>query len=122
VDDPDVGVLDEEDDGGSGVGSADADVVKATPMAKGDLALVVDDVAADAVVVVELAAGAGSSLGQGVVDGGRGGAVWQRAVRARGPRSTTVRSNTRRSPSAEPGPRPQDVGHGRWAAPSRCTT
>jgi hypothetical protein len=81
VDDPDVEVLDEEDDGGSGVGSADADVVEATPWRR-VIALVVDDVAADAVVVVELAAGAGGSLGQGVVDGGRGGAVGQRAVRA----------------------------------------
>ena len=44
-------------------------------MAEGDLALGVDDVVADTVVVVELAVGAGSSLGQRVVDGGRGGAV-----------------------------------------------
>jgi hypothetical protein len=83
VDDPDVEVLNEQDDGGSGVGPADADVEEAASVAKGDLALVVDDVVADAVVVVvELAAGDGSGLGQGVVDGGRRGAVGQRAVRA----------------------------------------
>jgi hypothetical protein len=82
VDDPDVEVLDEEDDGGSGMGSPDANVEEAAPVAERDLAFVVDDVAADAVVVVELAAGAGGSLGQGVVDGGRGGAVGQGAVRA----------------------------------------
>ena len=51
-------------------------------MAEGDLALFVDDVAADAVMVIELAAGAGSGLGEGVVDDGRCGAVRQRAVRA----------------------------------------
>jgi len=51
-------------------------------VAEGDLALGVDEVVADTVVVVELAVGAGSSLGQGMVDGGRGGAVRQRAVRA----------------------------------------
>jgi hypothetical protein len=67
---------------GSGVGSADADVEEPAAVAEGDLALVVDDVAADSVVVVEDAAGGGSGLGQGVVDGGGSGAVWQRAVRA----------------------------------------
>jgi hypothetical protein len=79
VDDADVEVLDEQEDGGSGVGSADPDVEETASLAECDLALVVDDVAADAVVVVELAAGAGSCLGQGVVDGGRGGS------RRRGP-------------------------------------
>jgi hypothetical protein len=74
--------VDEHDDGGSGVGPADADVEESASVAEGDLALVVDDVAADALVVVELAAGGGSGLGQGVVDGGRGGTVGQRAVRA----------------------------------------
>ena len=82
MDDPDIEVLDEQDDGGSGVGSPDADMEESALVAEGDLALVVDDVAADAVVVVELAAGGGSSFGQGVVDGGRGGAMGQRAVRA----------------------------------------
>jgi hypothetical protein len=80
VDDPDVEVVDEQDDVGSGVGPADADVEEAALVAERDLALFVDDVVADAVVVVELAADGGSGLGQRVVDGGRGGAVWQRAV------------------------------------------
>ena len=43
------------------MGPADADVEEAAPMAEGDLALVVDDVVANAGVVVELAAGGGSS-------------------------------------------------------------
>ena len=64
------------------MGSADADVEEAAPVAEGDLALLVDDVAANAVVVVEVAAGDGSGLGEGVIDRGRGGAVGQRAVRA----------------------------------------
>ena len=64
------------------MGSSDADVEEAAPMAEGDLALGVDDIAADAVVVIELVAVDGSSLGQGVVDGGGSGAVGQRAVRA----------------------------------------
>lgn len=37
------------------MGSPDADVEEAAPMAEGDLALVVDDVAPDAVMVVERA-------------------------------------------------------------------
>ena len=80
MEDPDIEVLDEQDDGGSGVGSADADVEESSPVADCDLALVVDDVVADAVVVIEVAAGGGSGLGPGVVDGGRCGAMWQRAA------------------------------------------
>ena len=82
MDDPDVEVLDEEDDGGPGVGSADADVIETSSIAEGDLAFVADDVAEDSLVVVVLSAGGGSGLGQGVVNGGRGGAVGQGAVRA----------------------------------------
>jgi hypothetical protein len=37
VDDSDVEVVDEHDDGGSGVGSSDADVEEAAPVAEGDL-------------------------------------------------------------------------------------
>ena len=84
------------DDGGSGVGPPDADMEEAAPMAESDLALVVDDVAADAVVVIELAVGARGSLGQGVVDGGRGGAVGQRAM-VSGPASRTWLARSRRS-------------------------
>jgi len=82
VDHSDVEIVDEHDDVGSGVGSSDANVEEAASMSEGDLALGVDDIVADTVVLVEVAAGGGSSLGQGVVDGGRGGAVGQRAVRA----------------------------------------
>jgi hypothetical protein len=48
----DVQVLDQEQDVGSGVGSADADVVEFSAVAEGDDAGVVDAVAADAVVGV----------------------------------------------------------------------
>ncbi len=64
------------------MGPPDADMEETAPIAEADLALLVDDVVADAVVMVELAARAGSSLRQGVVDGGRGGPVRKRAVRA----------------------------------------
>ena len=64
------------------MGPADADVKEAASVAEGDLALVVDDVAADAVVVVKLAAAGGSGLGHGQVDGGGSGAVGQGAVRS----------------------------------------
>ena len=49
MDDADVQVLDEEQDVGSGVGSADADVMQATGQAEGDAAGLVDAVGADAV-------------------------------------------------------------------------
>jgi hypothetical protein len=55
VDDADVEVLDEQQDRGSGVGSADADVVKAAVDPQGGLAVGVDAVAADAVVGVVVA-------------------------------------------------------------------
>jgi hypothetical protein len=48
VDDSDVEVLDEHDDGGSSVGSADADMEEAAAMAEGELALGFDDIVADA--------------------------------------------------------------------------
>ena len=47
VDHPDVAVLDQEQDVGSGVGSSDADVVQAAVVAQGDHAGGVDAVAAD---------------------------------------------------------------------------
>ena len=59
-------VVDEQDDVGSGVGSADADVVESSVDAEGDDAGVVDLVLSDAVVVV-----AGSVGGRGCF-----GRVW----------------------------------------------
>ena len=52
VDDADVQVLDEHQDGGPGVGPADADVVELAADAEGELAVGVDAVGADAVVGV----------------------------------------------------------------------
>ena len=57
VDYPNVAVLDEQDDVGSGVGSADADVVESSGHPEGDHAGGVDAVVADAVVGVGVAAG-----------------------------------------------------------------
>jgi hypothetical protein len=57
VDDPDVQILDDHDYVGSGVGSADADVVQPPGMADGDHAGVVDAVAADPVVGVGVPVG-----------------------------------------------------------------
>ena len=63
VDDADVEVVDEEDDGLAGVGAADADVVHAAGAAEGDGAGLVDAVVADAVVGV-VAGGFGPGLGE----------------------------------------------------------
>src|SRR5579871_6799897 len=71
VDDAVVQVLDQEQDAGSGVGAADADVVEPSLVAEGDEAGVVDPVGADAVVGVGGAV-AGDGLGPGGV-GGCGG-------------------------------------------------
>jgi hypothetical protein len=77
VDDGDVQVLDEQDDVGSGVGSADADVPELAGDAQGDAAGLVDLVVADAVMGVGSAVSAGGCLGQRVVDGGGGRSVRQ---------------------------------------------
>ena len=77
MDDADVEVVDEQDDVGSGVGSADADVVESAVDAEGDAAGFVDLVVADAVVGVGGAVAAGGGLGKGRVDGGGGGSVRQ---------------------------------------------
>jgi hypothetical protein len=77
VDDGDVEVLDEQDDVGSGVGSADADVAESAGDAQGDAAGLVDLVASGAVVGVAAAIGAGGGFGQRGVDRGRGGVVRQ---------------------------------------------
>ncbi|MEU4295053.1 hypothetical protein AB0E63_43105 [Kribbella sp. NPDC026596] len=76
VDDSDVEVVDEEEDVGSGVGSADADVVEPAVDAQGDNAGVVDAVGADA--MVDLAGPVG--VGVGVIGGGGGGSVRQGAI------------------------------------------
>jgi hypothetical protein len=70
VDDADVQVLDEQQDVGSGVGSADADVVQPSAGAEGDAAGCVDAVGADPVV------GAGGAVG------GRAGLPRRRQGRA----------------------------------------
>jgi hypothetical protein len=67
VDDADVAVLGEDEDAGSGVGSADADGAQAPVVAEGDLAAGVDAVAADSVVGVAVPPGA-----RGGGDGGDG--------------------------------------------------
>ena len=73
VDDSDVEVLDEQQDAGAGVGSADADVVESAGVAQGEFSVLVDAVGADPVVGVKAFAGGG--FGAGGVDGGRGGAL-----------------------------------------------
>ena len=73
VDDSDVEVLDEDQDAGSVVDAADADVVQASVDAQGDRAGLVNAVGADAVVGVD--AGSRSCFKACLVDGGRGGAV-----------------------------------------------
>ena len=73
----DVQVLDEQDDVGSSVGSADADVAEPAGDAQGDAAGFVDLVVADSVVAVGVAVAAGGRLGPAGVDGRRGGSVWQ---------------------------------------------
>ena len=72
VDDADLEVLDNQQDGGSGVGSADADVVESAVDAEGDDAGVVDAVVADAVVVVAGSVGGRGCFWSGLVGGGRG--------------------------------------------------
>ena len=62
-DDADVQVLDEEEDVGSGVGSADADVVEAAVVADRDGAGVVDAVAADPLMARCDAGGGGFRAG-----------------------------------------------------------
>jgi len=83
VDDPDVQVLDEQQDVGSGVGSADADAVELPRVAQGDGAGGADAVGSDPVVGVGVA-GAGGGFGPGGVGGGGCGPVRQGLVRAPG--------------------------------------
>ena len=71
VDDADVGVGDEDDDAGSGVFTAQADVVETAVVAEGDAAGLVDPVVADAPVGV-VGAVAGVGFGAELVGGGWG--------------------------------------------------
>ena len=71
MDDSDVEFLDEQDDVGSGVGSADADVAESAGDAQGDGAGLVDLVVADSVVAGGGLVGVRGGLGAGCV-GGRG--------------------------------------------------
>jgi hypothetical protein len=73
VDDADVQVLDEEQDVGSGVGSADADVVQAAVETQGDGSGLADAVGA----VVGVEASSRGCFGTGLV-GGRGCGAWSR--------------------------------------------
>ena len=74
VDDADVVVVDEGDDGGSVEGPSEADVVEVAVDADADLA-VVDAVVSDAELGVVVVVGGG--FGAGVVDRGGGGSVWE---------------------------------------------
>jgi len=80
VDDSDVEVLDEHEDAGAGVGSADADVVKPAGEAQGQGAGGIDAVAADSVVGVGAVCRVG--FGAGGVGGRGGGLLGQGSVRA----------------------------------------
>ena len=73
VDDPDVEVLNEHQNVGSGVGSSDADVVESAGQAQGEAAGVIDAVAAHAGVGVGAFAGLG--FGPTAVGGGWSGLV-----------------------------------------------
>lgn len=74
VDDADVEVGDEQEDVGSGVGPADADVVETAVVAERDRAGLVDAVATDAQISVG-ARFAGGGFGAALVGGGGGGAT-----------------------------------------------
>lgn len=78
VDHCDVVVLGEDQDAGSVVDAADADVVEASVNAQGDGSGFADAVGADAVVGVD--AGCWVGFGPAGVNGGRGGVVGQGSV------------------------------------------
>ena len=81
-DHPDVEIVDEKDDVGSGVGSSDADVVEPAADPQGDDAGVVDAVVPDPCVGVAVATAGRPRLGPVAVGRGGGGAVRQRPVGA----------------------------------------
>ncbi len=66
VDDADFEVVDEQDDAGSGVGSADADVVQPAVVTQRDGAGFVDAVVADPVVGFVVLVGAGGGFRAGL--------------------------------------------------------
>ena len=74
VDDADVAIVDEEKDGGSGVGSSDADVVESAVVAEGDDAAGVDAVVSDALACV-IGGGSWCGFGESLV-----GDAWCDAV------------------------------------------
>ena len=99
VDDPHVQVGDEDQDAGSGVFVAQADVVQAALVAKGDASGLVDDVVADPPVGVAVAF-SGGGFGSGLVGGsGHGSASQGRGTpwvaQARRKASTTLGPLTR---------------------------
>ena len=69
--------MDEQENVGSGVGSADADVAEPAADAQGDNTGVIDTVVPDPVVGVGVTAARGQRLGEGGVDRGGGGSVRQ---------------------------------------------
>ncbi len=75
VDDADVEVMDEGDDGGSVEGSSESDVMEFAVDAEGDFA-VVDAVVADAELGVRVVV-VGAGFGAGVVDSGGGCSMWE---------------------------------------------
>ena len=84
MDDADVEAVDQHQDGGSGVGSADADVVQPARVAEGQCAAGIDDVAADPGLRFSFCCGWWAGFGSGLVGGGWGepvqGAVWPALV------------------------------------------
>jgi hypothetical protein len=84
VDDADVEAVDQHQDGGSGVGSADPDVVQPAVVAEAEFAVAVDDVAADPGLRLAIRGGWRAGFGSGLVGRGWGaavqGAVWPPGV------------------------------------------
>jgi hypothetical protein len=117
VDDADVQVLDEQDDVGSGVGPADADVVELAAVAEGDAAGGVDDVAADAVVGV----GGPAATRRRVVRTGPGGrAACVTGGNLRAPQRAAMAAGLAHAQEAAPdGPNPRGSHSLHRPAPAR---
>src|SRR5829696_6888942 len=84
MDDADVEAVDQHQDRGSGVGSADADVVESAVVAEAEFAVAVDDVAADPGLRLAIRGVRRDGFGSGLVGSHRGapvqGAVWPPGV------------------------------------------